>query len=173
MAEVRKLFTSAEYERWVQEEAEETQRARARAAGREDQRAVLEDEVRAAERRVENVMESLAALGSNNLLAAKFRAEEKKLLDLRQRLAALVVPNEAPPVRVVSTAQVMKAMDELDRAVVRKPAQAKEHLAALIESIVLKPGPDGYSARLTLRNGTGRAPEEGGLFVQSGCGGRI
>ncbi len=72
-------FTSPEYERWVQEAAEETQRARARAASRDDERAALEAEVRTAEKRVENVMESMASLGSNDLLAAKFRAEEKRL----------------------------------------------------------------------------------------------
>ena len=74
--------------------------------------------------------------------------------------------------RVVSTAQVLKVMDELDRAVVKRPAQAKEALAAHIES-VLTPGPDGYTAKLTFQKGTGRVQEGGGLFVQSGCGGRI
>jgi len=83
-----------------------------------------------------------------------------------------VVPVDAPPLRVVSTARVMKAMDELDRLVARKPAEAKEALASIIENIVLMPRPDGYTAKLTVRNGTGRAPEGGGLFVQSGWGAR-
>ena len=70
-----------------------------------------------------------------------------------------MVPVDAPPLRVVSTARVMKAMDELDRLVARKPAEAKEALASIIENIVLMPRPDGYTAKLTVRNGTGRAPE--------------
>lgn len=171
MAEVRKLFTSPEYERWVQEAAEETQRARARAASRDDERAALDAEVRAAEKRVANVVESIASLGSNDLLAAKFRDEEKKLLDARQRLAASVVPKDLPPARVVSTAQVLKAMDALDRLVQRKPADAKEALASIVQSIVLTPGADGYTAKLTLK--TEQAALSGGLFVQTGCGGRI
>ena len=63
-------------------------------------------------------------------------------------------------------------MDELDRAIVRKPAQAKEALAAHIESVLI-PGPDGYTAKLTFQKGTGRVHEGGGPFVQTGCGGRI
>jgi hypothetical protein len=116
-------------------------------------------------------MESIASLGSNDLLMAKFRAEEKKLLNARQQLAASVAPAQAAPVRVVSTAQVMKVMDRLARLIEKKPAEAKEALACIIESIVLTPGLEGYTAKLTVRNGTGRAPEGGGLFVQSGCGG--
>ena len=37
------------------------------------------------------------------------------------------------------------------------------------ESIVLTPGPDGYTAKPTVRNGTGRSPEGGGLFVVIAC----
>ncbi len=139
--------------------------------GRDDERAALDAEVRAAEKRVTNVMESIASLGANDLHAAKFREEEKKLLDARQRLAASVGPKDLPPVRVVSSAQVLKAMDALDRLIARKLAEAKEALASVVESIVLTPGADGYTAKLTVRNGTGRAPEGGGLFVQTGCGG--
>ena len=118
-------------------------------------------------------MESIASLGSNEFVMAKFRAEEKRLLNARQQLAASVAPAQAAPVRVVSTAQVIKVMDRLAQVLVKKPAAAKEALASIIESIVLTPGPEGYTAKLTVRNGTGRAPEGGGLFVQSGCGGRI
>jgi hypothetical protein len=116
-------------------------------------------------------MESITSLGLNDLLAAKFRDEEKKLLDARQRLAASVAPKDLPPVRVVSTAQVLKAMDAVDRLVARKPAEAKEALASIVESIVLTPGVDGYTAKLTLK--TEQAAPGGGLFVQSGCGGGI
>jgi len=49
---------------------------------------------------------------------------------------------------VVSTAQVLKAMDALDRLVARKPAEAKKALASIVESIVLTPGVDGYTAKL-------------------------
>ncbi len=46
-----------------------------------------------------------------------------------------------------------------------------EALASIVESIVLTPGPDGYTAKLTLK--TEQAAPGGGLFVQSGCGGAI
>ena len=64
----------------------------------------------------------------------------------------------------------MKAMDALDRAALRRLAQAKEALAAIIESIVLTPGPDGYAAKLTLKNRT--AAPGSGLFVQTVAGAR-
>ena len=52
-----------------------------------------------------------------------------------------------------------------------RPAEAKDLLADLIERIVLSPGPDGYSAKLVLKNGA--ATRGGGRFVQSGCGGAM
>ena len=98
---MRALFTSPDYERWVLDEAERTQRERARAAHGAADSHRLEEDVRAAEHRAENVMESIATLGSNDLLARKFRDEEKKLLDARQRLAAWSAPRQLAPVRLV------------------------------------------------------------------------
>lgn len=66
LAEVRKLFTSPDYQTWIQEEAEEAHRARVRAARRDDERAALEGDVAAAEKRLTNIVEAIASLGSND-----------------------------------------------------------------------------------------------------------
>ncbi len=53
---------------------------------------------------------------------------------------------------MVSTAQVLKTMDALGRLLARKPAEAKEALASIVESIVLTPGADGYTRTATRRS---------------------
>lgn len=63
----------------------------------------------------------------------------------------------------------MKFTGQLHGSVTKPPAQAKHNLASIVEGIVLTPGPDGYTAKLTVRNGTG--DPEGGLFVEGSCGG--
>jgi hypothetical protein len=73
-------------------------------------------------KRVANVVESIASLGAKDLLAAKSGTRRKSC----STPGPLVAPKDLPPVRVVSTAQVMRAMDALDRLLARKPAEAKE-----------------------------------------------
>ena len=90
-------------------------------------------------------------MGVNDILAAKLRAEEKKLLDAKQRLASLTAPKKATPVPPVVTTRVVRLMDRLDVLAQHRPAEAKELLTGIIESIVLTPGPNGCSAKLVLK----------------------
>jgi site-specific DNA recombinase len=169
LAALRSLLSSDDFESWVADEALEVRRELERATQRADERAAAEADVRAAQKRIDNLTEAICSVGVNDILAAKLRAEEKKLLDAKQRLATAVAPKKAPPVPPVVTATVMKLMDRLEVLAQHKPAEAREALAGIIESIVLTPGPDGYSAKLVLKNEA--ATLGGGRFVQHGCGG--
>jgi hypothetical protein len=61
---------------------------------------------------------------------------------------------------VVPAAQVRKGLDELARAVAKRSAERKEALTYLVERIILTPGPDGYTAKLTLRYEQAALPRE-------------
>jgi hypothetical protein len=89
LAALRTYFASPDYERWLAEAYDANQRARARAARRDDEVARLEREVQTAEARVEKVTEALARIGYSEPFARTLRAEEERLLDAREALASM------------------------------------------------------------------------------------
>ncbi|BDG01557.1 hypothetical protein [Anaeromyxobacter oryzae] len=175
VAALRSYFSSPEYERWLADAYEANQRARARAARRDDEVARLEREVRSAEARVEKVTEALARIGYSEPLAAKLKSEEAKLLDARTALAlAAPAAKAATPPPSYSRAAVLAVIENLASAVLAKPQKGKALLQAVVEGILMEPSPDGYAVRLTLKKTNPAALEGSGAGdYQTGCGGRI
>jgi site-specific DNA recombinase len=123
---LRSYFASSEYERWLAEAYEANQRARERAARRDDDVARLEGAIRAAEARVEKVTEALARIGYSEPLAQKLRAEEAKLLNAREALAgAAPAVRPAAPLPSYARAAVLAVMENLASAVLAKPQKGR------------------------------------------------
>ncbi len=137
VAALRSYFASPEYERWLAQAYEGNQRARARAARRDDEIALLEAEVRSAYARIEKVTEALARIGYSEPLAAKLRAEEAKLLNAREALAgAAPATKPAAPPPSYSRAAVLAVVENLASAVLAKPQKGKALLQAVVEGIL-------------------------------------
>lgn len=173
---LRTYFASPDYERWLEEAYAAQQRARARAARRDDEVARLESALRSAEGRVERVTDALARIGYSEPLAAKLRAEEAKLLEARRALAGAAAPATPTPLpRAYSGAAVLAVLERIAEAALKRPQKGRALLRAVVESILMDPKPDGYAVRITLRNTNPAALEEDGGVgdSQRSCGGRI
>ena len=131
--------------------------------------------MRAAEVRVENVTDSIARMGHSELLEARFRTEEAKLLDARVALAqatAAAVP--APLPRAYSGRAVLAVLEHIGAAALARPQKAKAMLQRVVEAILMQPTADGYSVRVTLKKTDPAILSDGGAGdFQTGCGGRI
>lgn len=175
---LRTYFSSPDYERWLEESYAANQRARARAARRDDEIARLESAVRTAAGRVDKVTDALARIGYSEPLAAKLRAEEANLLEASRALAGAATPATPAPVpRAYSGAAVLAVLEKIAEAALKKPQKGRALLRAVVEAILMDPKPDGYAVRITLKNTNPAALVEdsgvGSGDSQRSCGGRI
>ncbi|GEJ59255.1 hypothetical protein AMYX_39960 [Anaeromyxobacter diazotrophicus] len=106
-------------------------------------------------------------------VAARFRAEEVKLLDARQALAeAAVAATPALPSPAYSTRAMLSVIENIATAATVKPHKARELLRGVVDSILMTPTPDGYAVRVALKNISPAAWEgDGAEDYKTGCGG--
>ena len=174
LGSLREYFASPNYEAWLDEAYAANQRARARAASREDERARLEAAVNVAESRIEKVTEAFARIGYSEPLAAKLRAEEARLLEARTALAAAAPPKQPERLRAYSGAAVLCVVENIAVAAMKKPQEAKALLRGVVEAIVMHPSAEGYRASITLKNINPANLLDGGVDdSQRSCGARI
>ena len=151
---------------------EANERARARAASRDDEVARLEAAARAAETRVEKVTEALAQmqLGATGGEAPRRGGEAPG--SPRGARAAAATAKPAPLPRAYSGRVVLAVLEHIGAAALAKPQKAKALLHGIVEAILMQPTADGCAVRMTQKKTGPAVLSDGGAGdSQTGCGG--
>jgi hypothetical protein len=163
---------SDDFRRWVEAGRRRAQEAQERALQTDDQAATMGAEVRAQEKRVERLLDTITNVGISEAATRRLKFEEAKLIDMRGRLAALTrsaKPKELPAISVEGLVADLRSLHTLTE---KNPAAARDALQRVVASVVLKPVGDEYEATLAFRNSTA-ALASGRVGDNVSCGGRI
>lgn len=142
----------------------------AKFASGDTERVEIEAQVRAKEIEVEKIAATLVQVGVSDTLRAMLARSEEQLRTLRGSLAAMTGKGSAPPLDVDC---IVALVDDVQRLARANPANARTHLARLLDVVLLKPDADGWAATLRLQQNETVAGEGDRVVDKSGCGGRI
>lgn len=170
------FLQSDDFRRWVEAGRRRAQEAEACALRATDQVAAVEAEVKAQEKRVERLLDTITSIGVSEAATRRLKTEEAKLVALRGKLTSLARSGrrkQSPAINVEALIADLRSLRTLSE---KDPAAARDALHQVVESVVLKPVGDEYEATLAFKNRT--AALAGGRFVRSvgdngSCGGWI
>lgn len=166
------FLQSEDFRRWVETGRRRAQEAQAAAFQANDRLAAAETEVKAQERKVERLLDTIMSVGVSETASRRLKTEEAKLVEMRGKLTALVRCGRPKDPPAINTDALIADLRSLRTLTEKNPAAARGALHRVVESVTLKPVGDEYEATLAFRNTT--AAIAGGRVGDNGsCGGRI
>ena len=166
------FLQSDEFRRWVDAGRRRAQVAQERALQANDRVATIAADVRAQEKKVERLLDTITNVGVSEAATRRLKTEEAKLVEMRGKLTALARSGKPKALPAINVETLIADLRSLRTLTEKNPAAARESLLRVVESVVLKPVGDEYEATLALRNSTA-AIAGGRVGDKSGCGGRI